>query len=181
MTIREILVYPDKRLLVKTVPVLPLEDGKSFAPEVLAICEDMKETVKAYEAEGLAATQLGSNIRAFVIKTRDDTDYMVCINPSLIGIMATCDSIMTEGCLSFPSVNEPVARYSDVRVRFTKETGETIEEDLSGIRAIAFQHELDHLDGILFIQKMGSAQRYLALKKLAKIKQKIGRRFKKMT
>jgi len=179
MTVREILVYPDKRLLNKTDPVLKSETG-TFPPEVLALCEDMKETVKAYEAEGLAAPQLGEAVRAFVIKTRDDTDYMVCINPELIGIMATCDSTMTEGCLSFPSINESIARYSDIKVRYSKETGDSVEEELSGIRAIAFQHELDHLNGILFISKMGSAQRYLALKKLAKIKQKIGRRFKNM-
>lgn len=180
MTIREILVYPDKRLLVKTELVVPTEDGK-FQPEVLAICEDMKETVKAYEAEGLAATQLGSDVRAFVIKTRDDLDYMVCINPAMIGIMSECASTMTEGCLSFPSVNEAISRYSDIRVRFTKETGETIEEDLSGVRAIAFQHELDHLNGVLFIDQMGSTQKYLALKKLNKLKVKINRRFKKVT
>lgn len=179
MTVREILVYPDKRLLV-TAPAVPVgEDGK-FSPEVLAVCEDMKDTIKAYEAEGLAATQLGSTLRAFAVRTHPEpnSEFLICINPELVGDMLSLAATMTEGCLSFPSVNEPITRYGVIGVKYFKETGELVEETLEGIRAVAFQHELDHLNGTLFIEKMGSTQRYLALKKLSKLKQKVTRRFK---
>lgn len=179
MTIREILVHPDKRLTEVAKKIEVDETGK-FSPEIVTLCADLKETVKAYEAEGLASTQIGVPHRVFVVKT-ENNEYKCCINPEIVAGYEASDgpSIGYEGCLSFPSVNEKIRRYAMVDVKYLTEDGTEVTERLTEIRSVAFQHELDHLNGVLFIDKMGSAQKYLALKKLAKLKRTVSRKFKR--
>ncbi|WP_170124201.1 peptide deformylase [Breznakibacter xylanolyticus] len=123
---------------------------------------------------GLAAPQVGISRRIFVIDTTPMADegiapYEQCyVNPQIV---STSDkqSYYTEGCMSIPDIYEDVLRPESVQVRYTTLTGETVHEELDGIRARIFQHEYDHLDGILFIDKLSPLKRKLIAGKLKRL------------
>lgn len=160
MTIKDILRYPNPKLLMASDPV------EVFDEKLVELSGDLQETARAYRAEGLAAIQIGVLYRAFVIK--DGEDYITCINPEILG-MKTDVLNSHEGCLSFPGVNETVKRAEAVEVQYQNEGGEVQKRWLTGVQAVAFQHELDHLNGILFTEHMGKLQKRMALKKLEKV------------
>lgn len=171
MTFRTIVTYPDPVLLDPCREVMAGDD-------VATLCEDLKDTAKSTAAEGLAAPQIGSNLRVFVI--RKDSEYLICINPEVLGNNGQkIDS--REGCLSFPGVNETVTRIQNVLVGYTNEAGERVEENLTGVASVAFQHELDHLNGVLFTEHMGRIQRHMALKKAAKTQRQFSRQEKQLS
>lgn len=163
MTTREILYYPNHTLNKVCVPV------ETFDETAVALSGDLQETAKAHKAEGLAASQIGELVRVFVI--RDGEEYIACFNPQILETKAELVNSV-EGCLSFPGVNELVKRAESIRVSYQTESGETQERWLSGVSAVAFQHELDHLNGVLFTAHMGKLQKRMALKKLEKIKRR---------
>ncbi len=160
--IREVLIYPDRRLRKIS------KDVEKFDSELHILLEDMKETMYANEGIGLAAIQIGVPKNVLIINLADedseqlDENLVEIINPVILN--AEGSITYQEGCLSVPSVYEDVTRKENIRVRYFDRNGNMIEKDLDGLMAIAFQHELDHLQGHLFIEKLS----YLKRKKFEK-------------
>ncbi len=160
--IREVLIYPDRRLRKVS------KDVEKFDSELHILLEDMKETMYANEGIGLAAIQIGVPKNVLIINLADedseqlDENLVEIINPVILN--AEGSITYQEGCLSVPSVYEDVTRKENIRVRYFDRNGNMIEKDLDGLMAIAFQHELDHLQGHLFIEKLS----YLKRKKFEK-------------
>lgn len=166
MATREILKYPDPRLREVAQPVA------SVTPEIQALVDDMAETMYASSGCGLAATQIGVNHRVFVVDCAGEdepSDLRVFINAEIIE--ADGVQIWNEGCLSFPGVNEEIKRAEHVRVRALDRTGNTFEVEADGLLAVAIQHELDHLNGVLMIDKLSPLKRRMMGRRLANAKQ----------
>jgi peptide deformylase len=148
----EIVLYPDPILKKPTEPVPEVDDG------IRDLIPAMVETMHRAKGLGLAANQVGISRRfALVSDTGEDEDIRVVINPELIeanGALA-----MDEGCLSFPGLTGLITRPERIKVRYTNLEGETVTEEADGLLARCFLHEIDHLDGILFISKMTPADR----------------------
>ncbi len=160
--IRDVLVYPNKRLRVKS------KDVVDFNKELHCLLEDMKDTMYANEGIGLAAIQIGVDKNVLIINLTDEDgeqnheNLFEIINPVILE--AEGSITYQEGCLSVPTVYEEIERKEKIKVRYYNRDGIMIEEELEGIMAIAFQHELDHLNGHLFIEKLS----YLKRKKFEK-------------
>jgi peptide deformylase len=161
--IRTILHYPDKRLREKGAAV------PKITPAIQALVDDMAETMYAAPGVGLAATQIGERLQVFVIDvaTEDEpSDLRVFINPE---ILERHDQIVwSEGCLSFPGINEEVERAAKVKVRAKDREGRTFELEAEGLLAVAIQHEHDHLQGVLMIDHLGPLKKRLVSRKMQK-------------
>lgn len=166
MTIRKIQFYPSKSLEKKSSPVEDFEEN-----EFTTLVQDMRETCKAYRAEGLSAVQVGVHKRVFITKM-EDGEFKVFVNPEIMEMDGKVSN--KEGCLSFPGVVEFVERAEDIVVKFQDETGKESTVAADGMEAIAIQHETDHLDGVLFISRVSPLKRRMMLKKLTKMKKKYG-------
>ena len=163
---REILKYPDPRLREVAKPVA------AVTPEIQALVDDMAETMYESQGCGLAATQIGENHRIFVVDCAGEdepSDFRVFINPEIVN--AEGDQLWNEGCLSFPGVSEEIKRAERVRVRALDRSGKPFEIEADGLLAVAVQHELDHLNGVLMIDKLSALKRRMMGRKLAKAKQ----------
>ena len=163
MAVRTILHYPDARLREKARPVV------SITAEIKRLVEDMAETMYAAPGVGLAATQIGEPHRIFVIDTASDdepSDLRVFINPEIIAREG--EITWDEGCLSFPKVVEEIKRSKTVRVRALDRDGNAFELDAEELLAVAVQHELDHLDGVLMIDRMGALKKRLVDRQMRK-------------
>ena len=164
MAIRTILHYPDKRLREPGQPVT------EFGPELEKLVEDTAETMYAAPGVGLAATQIGEPVRLFIIDiaTGDDepSDLRVFVNPEIL----EKDGVQQweEGCLSFPGVHEEIERAERVKVRAQDEKGESFELEADGLLAVAIQHENDHLDGKLMIDRLGLTKTRLGHRSMLK-------------
>lgn len=163
MAIKPILQYPNRLLAQAAEPITVFDET------VAKLSADLRETAKAFAAEGLAATQVGELVRMFVIKDQATNEYITCINPVITAINLVADLDSLEGCLSFPGVNEKIKRHSSIRVTYQDEGGAETSRVLADVNAVAFQHELDHLNGIVFTAHMGQLQKRLALKRLTKV------------
>jgi peptide deformylase len=167
MAIRPILVAPDPRLKQKSVPVEgPVTDAHR------RLMDDMLETMYDAPGIGLAAIQIGEPLRIIVMDLAREGEppaprYFV--NPEILN-RAEKTQPYEEGCLSVPDIFEEVQRPETVRLRYMNYQGETIEEDCEGMYAICIQHEMDHLEGILFIDHLSRLKREKALSKLKKAK-----------
>jgi peptide deformylase len=164
--IREILEYPDARLREVAQPVAEV------TPEIQALVDDMAETMYDAPGCGLAATQLGIAQRIFVIDCAGEDEpsqLYVFINPEIV----EKDGVQTweEGCLSFPGVTEEIKRAEHVKVRALDREGKSFELEASGLLAVAVQHENDHLNGVLMIDKLSALKKRMMGRKLAKAKQ----------
>lgn len=163
MAIRSILHYPDKRLRNPGKPV------PKVTPEIQALVDDMAETMYAAPGVGLAATQIGEPYQLFVIDVAEQdapSDLRVFINPQ---ILERHDAIVwSEGCLSFPGVSEEIERAAKVRVRALDRNGNPFELEAEGLLAVAIQHEYDHLQGVLMIDKVGPLKRRIIDRKMKK-------------
>lgn len=163
---REILKYPDPRLREVAKPVA------AVTPEIQALVDDMAETMYESSGCGLAATQIGENHRIFVVDCAGEdepSDFRVFINPEILATDG--DQLWNEGCLSFPGVSEEIKRAERVRVRALDRSGKPFEIEADGLLAVAVQHELDHLNGVLMIDKLSAIKRRLMGRKLARAKQ----------
>ena len=161
MSVLKILVYPDKKLRDITVPVL------SFDSTLEQQVADLFETMYDDDGCGLAANQVGLTARIFVMDTSRDQSNPICmINPEIIHRVGTI--ISEEGCLSFPGVYSSVERAEQVTVSFQDIKGQQQELSLTGLAANCVQHELDHLNGILFIDTLSKLKKERMLKKLEK-------------
>ena len=160
--VREVLIYPDRRLKLVSRNV------ESFDSKLHSLLEDMKETMYASDGIGLAAIQIGIAQNVLIINLADEDGEQTpqsleeVINPVILEAHGSVT--YQEGCLSVPSVYEDVERKESIRVRYFNRAGKMIEKGLEGLMAIAFQHELDHLKGHLFIEKLS----YLKRKKFEK-------------
>ena len=149
---REILVYPDPFLARKAAPVAAVDD------RTRTLVRDMFETMYAAEGVGLAATQVGVGKRVIVIDVSpvDETIAPVAVvNPEII--LRKGSAAAVEGCLSVPGIQGEVIRAETVEVRGMDERGNPLRIRADGILSRALQHEIDHLDGILFIDRLSSS------------------------
>ena len=166
--VREIVKYPDPVLERKGAPVTEFND------ELQALVDDMFESMYSAKGIGLAAPQIGLSQRLTVIdlsfKERPE-DKIVLINPEVI--FREGKQYEEEGCLSLPEIREKVSRAAKVRVRAQDVKGKWFEIDGEELLARAFQHEIDHLDGILFIRRLSALKRDLVLRRIRKM-QKAG-------
>lgn len=161
--IRTILHYPDPKLRVKAEPV------SEITPEIRKLIDDMAETMYAAPGVGLAATQIGEPHRLFLVDVAaedEPSNLLVFINPEILE--SEGDQTWPEGCLSFPGVTEDIKRSAKVKVRALDRDGKPFELSAEGLLAVAIQHESDHLDGVLMIDRMGVLKKRIVQRKMQK-------------
>src|SRR5881398_4093508 len=169
MALIPIVEVPDPRLRQISSPVEKVDD------DVRALVADMFETMYAAPGIGLAAIQVGVPKRILVIDLQEPEeeggepvkDPRVFINPEILWHSDT-EVPYTEGCLSVPEQYAEVMRPDKIRARWQDEKGKTYEEEIEGLLAVCLQHEMDHLNGVLFIDHLSRLKRDMVLKKLAK-------------
>ena len=166
MAILEILVAPDPRLKTRAKPVAVVDD------RIRRLMDDMLETMYAAPGIGLAAPQVGEAVRVVVVDVAQKDGVRAplrMVNPEIV--WASEDRIpYEEGCLSLPEHYADVTRPRQVRVRYLDETGAARELEAEGLLAVCVQHELDHLEGTLFVDHISALRRGMILKKLQKLK-----------
>ena len=165
MALREILIVPDPRLKKECEPVAEVND------EIRELLNDMLETMYAAPGIGLAAPQIGVMKRVVVMDVSDDKDKpepIKLINPEIIW-ESEDTSVYQEGCLSIPEQYADVERPAEVGLRYLDENGKEHEIEADGLLATCIQHELDHLDGILFTDYLSALKRNMIMKKVQKL------------
>lgn len=143
----------------------PSWDFENPAEDANALVALMYATMRMENGVGLAAPQIGKKYRTFIMG--DDTSFKACFNPEILKLKGEV-VLNEEGCLSFPGLFLKVKRSSEIDVRYWNQNGELQEESLTGLWSRCFQHELDHLNGICFDQRVGSVSLELAKKRRAK-------------
>ncbi len=166
MALLQVLKIPDPRLKIKAKIVDKVDES------LKRLLEDMAETMYANDGVGLAATQVGVDQRVMIIDAagREESDrkeLMYFINPEILWRSEEVEP-MAEGCLSVPEEYAEVKRSLTLKVRYQDEHNKVVERDLDGFPAHAFQHELDHLNGILFIDHLSSLKREIIMNKALK-------------
>lgn len=161
MSLLDILYYPDAQLR-RTASAIADVDGK-----IAGLADHMLETMYAAPGIGLAATQVNVHQRLVVIDVSEDNDSpLVLINPEIL--TAEGEEEMQEGCLSIPGVYETVKRPSEVRVAAIDREGNPFELDADGLLAVCIQHEIDHLNGKLFVDYLSPLKRNRIRKRMEK-------------
>ncbi|GAB6076780.1 peptide deformylase [Desulfurobacterium crinifex] len=171
--IREIRIYPDEVLKKKA------ETVTDFNEEIRQIVNDMFETMYKRGGVGLAANQVGILKRIVVIdlhsgKENQGKEQIVLINPEIIALEG--EEVKEEGCLSLPGLYKKVKRAAYAKVKAQNLDGEEFTIEGEGLLARAFQHEIDHLNGIVFIDRLSPLQKRLALEKYKKLKRSYERK-----
>ena len=162
MALLPILHYPDPRLKKRAEPVTEVDES------IRRLAADMAETMYAAPGIGLAATQVDVHKRIVVIDVSEDkSGLMALINPEILE--RSGEQVCEEGCLSVPGIYEKVSRAERVKVRALNEKGEPFEFEADGLLAVCVQHEIDHLDGKVFVE-------YLSQLKLGRIKSKLAKK-----
>ncbi|MBP7240469.1 peptide deformylase [Amaricoccus sp.] len=171
MSLRPILIHPDPRLRKTAEPVAVVDDA------VRTLVADMLDTMYDAPGIGLAATQLGVMKRVFVMDCAgkdEEPAPMALINPEILW-RSEETVVSEEGCLSIPDVYEDVTRAAQVRLGWTDLDGERREAEFGERWAICAQHEIDHLDGKLFIDYLGAVRRALITSRMKKLKREKAR------
>jgi peptide deformylase len=164
MALRRILHYPEPLLREMSQPVSDIDD------EIRQLALDMAETMYAAPGVGLAAPQVGVLKRVIVLDCApqdQERRLITAINPEILSFEGEINE--EEGCLSVPDYYARVVRHPQVRVRFLNLQGEAVELETEGLEAVAFQHEIDHLNGVLFVDHLSSLKKSLFKKKYKKI------------
>jgi peptide deformylase len=168
MAIREIIVLPDKQLRLVSKPI------EKVTTEIRKLADDMLETMYDAPGIGLAGIQVAQPLRIITmdLAKRDEEGATqprprVFINPEILSASEEL-SVYEEGCLSIPEYYEEVERPARVRVRFTDLDGKVHEEDAEGLYATCIQHEIDHLNGVLFVDYLSKLKRDRVMKKFTK-------------
>jgi peptide deformylase len=157
----QILEYPDPRLRTRAKPV------EVFDPALAALVEDMFETMYSAPGIGLAATQVDVHKRLIVMDVSEDKrQRQVFINPEILA--AEGQGVGEEGCLSVPGIFDEVKRAAKVRARYQDVAGKVLEIELDGLAAVCLQHEMDHLEGKLFVDYLSDLKRERIRRKLEK-------------
>jgi peptide deformylase len=172
MALREILILPDKRLRLVSEPVAKIDSTTR------KLVEDMFETMYDAPGIGLAAIQIGESRRIVTLdlaKKDEPQQPQVFINPELLW---KSEALHTheEGCLSIPDYYEDVERPAEIRLKYLDLAGKVQELDANGLLATALQHEIDHLNGVLFIDHISKLKRDRVIKKFAKAARQGGKR-----
>lgn len=164
MAILDILTYPNPGLKKISEPVKEVDES------IKTLIDDMFETMYAAPGIGLAAPQVGALKRVIVldIGERDggQSAPLALINPEIIS--STGEITFEEGCLSVPEYTADIVRAAEVKLKGMNRSGETVEIEADGLLAIALQHEIDHLDGILFVDRLGIVKRDIFKRKFKK-------------
>ncbi|PWQ99991.1 peptide deformylase [Leucothrix pacifica] len=162
MAVLKVLSYPDKRLRTKAAPVEVVDDN------IRGIMDDMLETMYEAPGIGLAATQVNIHQQIVVIDVSEDkSDPLYLVNPEIIA--KSGKEISEEGCLSVPEYYAEVERADKVTVRALGRDGESYEIDAEGLLAVCIQHEMDHLQGKLFVDYLSPLKQQRVRKKLEKM------------
>jgi len=157
----KILEFPDPRLRTRAVPVEEVDD------DLRRLVDDMFETMYAAPGIGLAATQVDVHRRLLVADVSPEKDDPhVLINPEIIE--KDGQAFSEEGCLSVPGFYEEVERAEHIRVRYLDRDGKAVEREFDGLLGVCIQHEMDHLDGKLFVDYLSEAKRQRIRKRLLK-------------
>ena len=165
MALREVLKFPDKRLAEVSEPIEEVSD------EIRVLARDMLDVMYDEPGIGLAAPQLGETVRLIVVDTRwteegAEKNPLVLVNPEIVHREGKLT--WTEGCLSVPDFQAEVERAGRVRLLATDLDGQELAIDAEGIQAVCFQHEVDHLDGVLFIDRISRLKREMYVRKRKK-------------
>jgi peptide deformylase len=164
MTIRPLVILPDKDLRLPSAPIARVDDATR------RLADDMLATMYDAPGIGLAAVQVGVHQRLVTIDVSHEDEArtpMVFVNPEVLWRSDDL-SVYEEGCLSIPEYYEEVERPARVRVRYTNLAGEPQEIEADGVLATCLQHEIDHLDGVLFIDHLSRLKRDRVTRKFAK-------------
>lgn len=162
MAVRAILKYPHPALKQRALPVERVDAG------VQALVDDLAETMYDAPGVGLAANQVGVLSRVFVVDCAAEDEasqLLVFINPEIVTAVGTIQ--WEEGCLSFPGITEEIRRAERVTARALDRDGRPFELTAEGLLAVAIQHELDHLNGVVMLDKLSALRRKLLGRKLA--------------
>jgi peptide deformylase len=161
-----IITAPDPRLKLKAKPVKSVDD------EVRRLMDDMLETMYAAPGIGLAAPQVGVPRRVLVLDVAREGEKAAPLKIANPEILWRSDELATysEGCLSLPEHYADVERPARIRLRYLDYQNEIREEEMEGLLATCIQHEIDHLDGLLFVDHISALKRNIILRKLAKLK-----------
>ncbi len=166
MALLRILTAPDPKLKQKAARIDAVDDS------IRQLMDDMLETMYAAPGIGLAAPQIGVSQRVIVFdigKSEEDRQPVRMANPEIVWV-SDDDNSYEEGCLSVPEHYAAVVRPAAIRVRYLDEQNEIREMEADGLTATVLQHEMDHLDGVLFIDHLSSLKRNMILRKLLKTK-----------
>ncbi len=148
---------------------------ESFDGELRALAEEMIDSMRTGEGIGLAAPQIGVRLRVIVVEAdavgEEALEPRVLVNPEIVEFSDT-EVAYEEGCLSIPEVRADVVRPDEIRLRYRTLAGEPVEERAAGLYARVLQHEIDHLDGRLFIDRIGVVERSQFRKKLREIQKR---------
>ena len=167
--IRDVIRYGDPRLLAENA------EAVAGAPDFAVLLGDMIETCHAAPGIGLAAPQIGVNARVAIIDLSvgaDPSGLLVLVNPEVVE--SSGEQKEDEGCLSIPDLSERVVRPERVRVRAGDASGQVREIEGTGLLARALSHEIDHLNGLLFVHRLKGLKRDLTWKKIERSKRKAG-------
>jgi len=163
MTILHICTYPEEILRQRAEPITEIDE------EVVKLVDHMTETMYSAPGIGLAATQVGVAKQVLVVDIaprRPESELIVLINPEIVA--AEGEVIFEEGCLSVPDYQAEVKRHEKITVRGLNLKGEEVEIEAEGLLAVVLQHEIDHLDGMLFIDRLSKLKRDLYKRKVRK-------------
>ncbi|CAD1796319.1 peptide deformylase [Xanthomonas arboricola pv. juglandis] len=164
MALLPILEFPDPRLRTKAVPV---DAAELTSPAFQALLDDMFQTMYEAPGIGLAASQVDVHKRFMVIDVSEEKNLpQVFVNPEIVSRQG--EQVYQEGCLSVPGIYADVARADAITVRYLDRQGKAQELSTDGLLAVCIQHEMDHLDGKLFVDYLSPLKREMVRKKLAK-------------
>lgn len=164
MSIRKICHYPDPVLRKET------EEVTLFDEDFIALTQDMAETMYDAPGIGLAAPQIGVSKKLVIVDTSEDDEeqsYMVMANPEIVSKEG--GQIDEEGCLSLPGLTSKVKRFKKIKVKYQNEKGEEQELETEDRFAVVLQHEIDHINGVLFLDHLSSLKKNLYKKKRKKM------------
>ncbi|HEY0329000.1 MAG TPA: peptide deformylase [Rhodopseudomonas sp.] len=166
MALREIIIIPDKQLRLISKPV------ETVSAEVRRLADDMFETMYEAPGIGLAAIQVAQPVRLITMdlvrkEGNGQTEPRAFINPEIVSVSEEMN-VYEEGCLSIPEYYAEVERPKQVRIRYTDLDGNVKEEDADGLFATCIQHEIDHLNGVLFVDHISKLKRHMVMKKFEK-------------
>jgi peptide deformylase len=166
MALLPILVAPDPRLKLKAKPVAAVDDG------IRRLMDDMAETMYAAPGIGLAAPQVGALVRVIVADVSKDDEERQLLRMANPEVVWASDELIVynEGCLSLPEHYADVERPKEAKIRYLDHEGKRQEIHAKGLLATCLQHEIDHLEGTLFVDHISSLKRNIILRKLAKTK-----------
>ena len=166
MSLLPILEFPDPRLRTKAVPV---DSAQIADPAFQRLLDDMFETMYEAPGIGLAASQVDVHQRFMVIDVSEEKNQpLVFVNPNIVAKAG--EQVYQEGCLSVPGIFADVTRANEITVQALDRHGQPFELNIDGLLAVCIQHEMDHLDGKLFVDYLSPLKREMVRKKLAKQK-----------